>query len=73
MSTAQALKLELIEWLAGVNDKALIKELAKWKEEHEHISVEQYNRELDKASKRIESGDYVSHDDVVKESAQWLK
>jgi S-adenosylmethionine synthetase len=39
----------------------------------QRISIEQYNKELEDANTRIEAGDYVSHEDVVKESASWLK
>ena len=66
-------KLHLIEWLVAMKDQALIEELVKWKKDHQRISIEQYNRELEEANARIEAGDYVSHEDVVKESASWLK
>ncbi len=35
------------------------------------ISVEQYNRELDEATARIEAGDFVTQEDLEKESANW--
>ncbi|MEM8569184.1 MAG: hypothetical protein AAGF85_22195, partial [Bacteroidota bacterium] len=54
MSTTKILKLELMEWLATVHDKSLIQELAKWKEEHQRISLEQYNKELDEADAAID-------------------
>lgn len=38
---------------------------------HESISIEQYNRELDEANIRIETGEYVSNDDVRNESESW--
>ena len=69
----QAQKLQLIEWLAALQDKSLIKELMQWKEDHQRVSVEQYNKELEEANTRIEAGDFVSHEDVVKESESWLK
>ena len=69
----QAQKLQLIEWLATLQDKSLIKELVQWKEDHQRVSVEQYNKELEEANARIEAGDFVSHEDVVKESESWLK
>jgi len=73
MSTSQTLKLELMEWLATLHDTGLIEELAKWKEDHQKISIEQYNKELDEANARIEAGDFISHEDLKKESASWLK
>jgi len=69
----QAQKLQLIEWLSTLQDKSLVKELVQWKEEHQRVSVEQYNKELGEANARIEAGDFVSHEDVVKESESWLK
>ena len=69
----QTEKLQLIEWLVALKDEALVQELVKWKEDHQHISVEQYNQELADANARIDNGEYVSHEEVVKESATWLK
>ena len=69
----QTEKLQLIEWLVALKDEALVQELVKWKEDHQHISVEQYNQELADANARIDNGEYVSHEEVVKESASWLK
>ncbi len=66
-------KLHLIEWLVALKDKSIIEDLVKWKEERQRISIEQYNKELDDANTRIEAGDFTSHEDVVKESASWLK
>ena len=71
MSTTQLLKLELMEWLATVQDKSLIKELAKWKEEHQHISVEQYNKELDEADAAIDRGEFYAQEEVEKRSKAW--
>ena len=36
-------------------------------------SIEQYNRQLGAANSRIESGEYLSHKEVEKESQSWLK
>ncbi len=71
MNHTQALKLELIEWLATVHDKSLINELAKWKEEHEHISLEQYNKELDEADEAIDRGEFFTQEEVEKRSKSW--
>jgi len=71
MSTTQALKLELLEWLATVHDQKLIKELSKWKEEHQRISVEQYNQELDEADAEIDRGEFITHQQAVSEISEW--
>ena len=71
MSGTQAQKLELLEWLASLQDKSLIQELAKWKEDHQRISVDQYNRELEQADAEIDSGDYLTHEEAVKAVRSW--
>lgn len=72
MSNTQLQKLELLEWLANVQDQTVINELMKWKETHHSVSMEQYNRELDKANARIDAGEYVTHEDVKKQSKSWV-
>jgi len=36
-----------------------------------HISIEQYNRELDAANARVESGKFITQEDLEKEAGQW--
>lgn len=73
MSNTQLQKLELLEWLANIQDQNLINELTKWKDSHYRISIDQYNRELEEANSRIDEGEFVTHEDVKKESKSWLK
>jgi len=35
------------------------------------ISKKQYNKEIDAAVKRIENGEFVTHEDAVKELSKW--
>lgn len=35
------------------------------------ISIEQYNHELDEANARIDSGKFITQEDLEKEAAQW--
>jgi hypothetical protein len=35
------------------------------------ISIDQYNRELDEANARIDSGKFITQEDLEKEAAQW--
>lgn len=35
------------------------------------ISIEQYNQELDEANARVESGKFITQEDVEKEASQW--
>lgn len=38
----------------------------------EHISVEQYNKEIEESESEIERGESHTHEDVVKLSKQWV-
>ena len=42
------------------------------KEDTERISVEQYNREIDEAMKRMDAGELYTHEQVVEMSKSWL-
>jgi D-ribose pyranose/furanose isomerase RbsD len=72
-------KLHFIEEILAIRNEKLIDKLEsllkkeKQKEDSQRVSVEQYNRELEEANNRIESGEYTSHDDVKKESEKWLR
>jgi hypothetical protein len=41
------------------------------KQKPQHISIEEYNKEIDEAMMRIDAGEFISHEDVEKESEQW--
>ena len=74
----QTERSKLIKRLEQINDLSLIQALKHMvdfglREKEERVSIDQYNKELEDANARIEAGDYVSHEDVVKESASWLK
>ena len=36
------------------------------------ISIEQYNREIDEAMKRMDAGEFHTHEEVVEMSKSWL-
>ncbi len=40
-------------------------------EKNVHISIEQYNRELEQAEHQIEAGNYVTQEDLEKEMEAW--
>ena len=71
MSSIQTEKLELLEWMATLRDKNLITELLEWKRSHQRISIEQYNAELEQADKEIEQGEFLTHEEAVKEIRSW--
>jgi len=35
------------------------------------MSIEQYNKELDFAEAEFENGDYISHEEMIKQVKQW--
>lgn len=72
MSDTQLQKLELLEWLANLHDQKLIGELMKWKESHGRVGIEQYNRKVEEANARIDAGEYVTHEEVKKQSKSWV-
>lgn len=72
----QTKKIRFVQKFLSLNDEWLIDKLnAVLQEEialETRISIEQYNQELDEANARMDAGEYVSHEDVKKESATWL-
>lgn len=75
----QTRKLHFIESILSFGNEQIIEKLEallkkeQQKEDSQRVSIEQYNRELEEANSRIESGQYTSHEDVKKESETWLK
>jgi ATP-dependent protease ClpP protease subunit len=57
--------------MASLQDKTVIEELMKWKEKHQRINVEQYNKELEEADAQIDEGEYLSHEEALKEIRSW--
>ena len=43
------------------------------KKELEHISIEQYNNELNQAEKEIESGNYFTTDELREKPKEWRR
>ena len=58
-SRQQVLVLEMIKSFLNVDSDT------------KRISRKQYNKEIDEAVERIESGHFVSHQDAVKELSKW--
>lgn len=73
----QTLDKEIISSLSllGKEEKknilGFIKSYLKLKEQSQHISIEQYNREIDEAGTRINAGNYFTQDEVEQEAAKW--
>ncbi len=41
------------------------------KENMEHISIEQYNKEIDEALEEREAGNYITQEDMEKKASKW--
>lgn len=68
----------LIKKLEQINDEILLKAIHELIEQsqiqdNEYLgeTIEEYNRELDAAKARVESGKFIRHEDLEKESSQW--
>lgn len=66
-----ALDKEMLDYFTQLNkvEKMSIVQMLKTflrgkRENHSHISLEQYNREIDEAMEEVERGDVFSHDEV---------
>jgi molybdopterin converting factor small subunit len=75
----QTRKLQFIEAILSVGSEKIMDKLEtllkkeRQKEDNSRVSIDQYNHELDEAITRLDSGDYISHENVKKESEKWLK
>lgn len=65
----------LIEEIKQVDDIALlraIKAILLYGRKHErHITIEQYNKELEQADHEIDLGSFVSHEDFKRDMKEW--
>lgn len=64
-------------WLRlSSSEKASLLTIAKQyvglKEESGHVSIEQYNKEIDEAMSSMDDGEVISFEQVVKDSESWL-
>jgi hypothetical protein len=74
----KALEQEMYSYFTQLNEaekKSFIQILKTFlknrKEKPERITIEQYNKELDEAQKRIASGNFVTHEHLKKEMKKW--
>ncbi len=37
----------------------------------QHVSIDQYNKEIDEAMKRIDAGEFITQEDLENEAEQW--
>lgn len=76
--TSTTIKKQLDEYLPLLSNKqqALLLEMVKSflniDKDVKRITRKQYNKELDEAVDRIEKGNFVAHEDVVKQLSKWI-
>lgn len=51
----------------------LIKSFVRQKDSISHISIEQYNKEINEAMEEAKAGNYVTQDELERESSSWYK
>lgn len=49
----------------------MVKSFLNVEKDTKHIPRKQYNKEIKEAVARIENGDFVSHEDALKEISKW--
>ena len=75
--TATAIKKQFDGYLPllSVKQQALLLEMVKSflnvDKEPKRISRKQYNKEIDEAVSRIEKGNFITHQDALKELSKW--
>ena len=75
---AKALDQEMQAYFMQLNEaekKSVIQMLKKFlkgkREKKERVSIEQYNSELEEAEAEYQKGDYLTHEELLKEIKKW--
>lgn len=72
----KAEKLVLIKEIEQINDQSILQILKKIIDNYTHkaegrISLEQYNSEIEEAMRRVEAGEFYTHEEVKDMMKQW--
>lgn len=75
---AKALERELLQYILQLDEAEkksvlqMLKTFLKGREKKlPHISIEQYNKEIDEAIARVEAGEYYTHEEVERMAKDW--
>lgn len=71
---ATPLDKELMQYwpgLTAVQQEAILSVIKCMVQPPERVSIEQYNREIDEAMRRIDAGEFITQEDLEKEAEQW--
>ena len=72
--TTVAIRKKLVDYMKVADDKKIKAMYALLEDDIEqdgHISIEQYNKEIDEAMEEIKRGEVYTHEEVVKMSKNW--
>ena len=78
----QTIKIDLVQKLLTVKDELVLKKITQildkevivaYTAEGKSLTQEQYNKNLRDAEKEIESGDFISQEELEKKSSEWKK
>ena len=68
----QSEKIKLAMMLLATDNESIIKSVkALFTKQGDRITTKQYNKELAEAEKRINNGEFISHEDLKREAAKW--
>ena len=69
----RAEKLELMQMLLNTHEESILKRLREVfnSSNNDNIDIEEYNAELDAANKRIDEGDFFTHEEALKRIQSW--
>lgn len=72
IKSEKALLIREIEQLEDISLVRILKSMLHYGLKNEgRISIEQYNRELEEADAEIEKGDFLTHEEAMKEVRSW--
>lgn len=72
LNSEKAILIREIEQLQDLSLVRVLKSMLHYGLKNEgRISIEQYNKELEEADAEIEKGDFLTHDDAMKEIRSW--
>jgi hypothetical protein len=72
IKSEKAVLLREIEQLEDISLLRVLKSMLHYGLKNEgRISLEQYNKELEEADTEIEKGDFLTHDEAMKEVRSW--
>lgn len=75
---AQSLDNDFMKYwsmLTPVEKESLLtvaKNYVQLKDDNTHISIEQYNKEIEEAVERVQGGEFYTHEEIVEMSKDWI-